>query len=171
MRSPARWLGFCLVALAFGPAWHELVAQLYSRVFTGMPPSVLFRLDPRRIETILACALTSLALALLMRRRIVAARGIELGLVSGLFLLAASALTPLAWWAVEMSEGVVEAGPGTFGDDVLVVTVYTPLVLAVSGLAWTMLIVWAAWPLAALEVWLLRAIAGGPRRHPGDGPQ
>ena len=162
MRSLPRWLAFCLVALAFGPLWYELVAQLYSRVFTGMPPSVLFHPGPRRHETILACAVTSFALALLMRRRIASARGIELGLVSGLFLLAASALTPLVWWAVLMSESVVEAGTKTFGEDTLVVTVLAPLVLAVSGVAWTALIVWATWPLAAIEVWLLRGVAPKP---------
>jgi hypothetical protein len=167
MRASLRWIGFCVVALAFGPVWHELVAQLYSRVFSGMPPSVLFRVDPRRLETIVACALTSLALALLLRRRIRAAQGLETGVVSGLFLLAAAALTPLVWWAVEMSGGVIEAGPAAFGEDTLVVTVYTPLVLVVSGLAWTMLIVWAAWPLAAIEVWLLGRILGGPRAGSG----
>jgi hypothetical protein len=163
MRSAARWLGFCIVALAFGPVWHELVARLYSSVFTGMPPSAVFDLEPRRLEPLLACVLTSLALALAFRRRIAAARGIELALVSGLFLLAAAALTPLVWWTVEMTQGVVQTGLGAFAEDALVVTVYAPLVLIVSGLAWTTLIVWAAWPLAALEVWLLGRILARPR--------
>jgi hypothetical protein len=169
MASTARWLAYGIVALAFGPIWYELVAQLYSGVFSGMPPSTLFSLQQRHPEVLAACSLASLAVALPLRRRIGRARGIDLAFLSGGFLLAGAVLVPPLWWLIVMARDLVLSGSGPSADDALVATLYTPALLALSGLAWTVLIVWAAWPLAAIELWLLRGLvrpAASPSARP-----
>ena len=170
MASIARWIAFGIVAIAFGPLWYELVAQLYSGVFQGMPPAALFSLERRDPEVLAACALASLTLAIGLRRRIATARGIDTAFLSGAFLLAGALVVPPLWWLIVVTQGVIAAPPSPFGDDTLVIVLYTPLVLSVSGLAWTALIVWAAWPLAALEVWVLGRLVRSPRaaRLEGD---
>jgi len=140
-------------------------------VFEGMPPSALFSLERRQPEVLAACAVTSLSLAILLRRRIAVARGIDTAFLSGAFLLPGALVLPPLWWLIVVGQGIAEAPPSPFEDDALVVVLYTPFLLAVSGLAWTALIVWAAWPLAALEVWILgRLVRRTPSRSSGQQP-
>jgi hypothetical protein len=157
-----RWTAFVLVALGFGPLWYELVAQIYGGVFQGMPPSALFSVEQRHPEVLAACSIASLAVALVLHRRIVAARGIDTALVGGGFLLAGAIVVPPLWWLILIADGLRTDAAQIVSDPVA--TIYTPALLALSGVAWTALIVWAAWPLAALEVWLLGRLGRAPQR-------
>jgi hypothetical protein len=135
------------MAFALGGTWYLLLAALppTSAVFTA--PGLMFNAEG--LIPLAVCCATSLAIALVLRRRIARARGWSLVGAATLAYFASAALLPLLWFATSLAGDLLRHGhsmdlPRTFQDalDLL----WLPGVAAAFALPMGVVgIPWACW--------------------------
>jgi hypothetical protein len=157
-----RTLLFLALAALFGLVWHALLSAVGAFGFGPIGAPSTDELAGWALTPLVTSVATSLVTALLLRRFIVrAGRERRFLPVSLAFWVVGSALWPLLWMAIDTVDHGLRYGwdSALSGGESLFLALVAPYV----GFALSAVMVWIIWPLAALEVWLLRRVLPLPQ--------